>query len=380
MKDFEEENPNVKLDIQAIPRDGYQTRLKTVAAADEMPDVFVMWPGTMTEEFQNGGLLQPINEFLDSKPEWKDEFLPGSFDGFTVDGNIYSVPTGLSPTSFLYYNSKLFEDNGVEVPQTWDQLLAAIDTFNQNDITPIALGNKAGWPAQSSVLSSLADRVTGSEWFLEAASLEGDAKFTDDVFVTALEHFQHLAEVNAFQEGFNSIDHTQAEQMFAREEAAMLIDGGWALTELANSASEEVLENLEVTVLPEIEGGEGKPNAISGVVAVGFGIAKGIEGEQKEAAQELMYKLAGPEAQQATVNSSQLVSYRVQPDEEKVTSLFIKVNELLDTVEMSPVYDGVLTSAGTDAINNGLQELLMGEDPKVVAEKLQQGQEKGMQE
>ena len=70
--------------------------------------------------------------------------------------------------------------------------------------------------------------------------------------------FTKLAEMGAFQDGFNSIDHTQAEHLLAREEAAMTIDGGWALPELANTATPEVLEKLEVTVLPMIEGGRRK--------------------------------------------------------------------------------------------------------------------------
>ena len=166
--------------------------------------------------------MEPSNELIENNPEWAENFLPGSFDGFTVDGNIYSVPTGLTPTGLLYYNREIFENLGIEVPETWDQLVTAVETLKENNIIPpIALGNKAGWPAQSSILSALADRVTGTEWFLEAASLEGEAKFTDDVFIEALTLLQDLAEMGAFQDGFNSIDHTQAEHLLAREEAAM---------------------------------------------------------------------------------------------------------------------------------------------------------------
>ena len=377
---FQQENPDIELDVQAIPSDGYRPRLKTVAAANEMPDVFIMWPNAMTQEFESGGLIEPINELIEANPEWANNFLPGSFDGFTVDGNIYSVPTGLSPTGLLYYNREIFDNLGIEVPQTWDQLLTAIETLQENNIIPIALGNKAGWPAQSSILSALADRVTGSEWFLEAASLEGEAKFTDDVFIEALTLLQDLAEMGAFQDGFNSIDHTQAEHLLAREEAAMTIDGGWALPELANTATPEVLEKLEVTVLPMIEGGNGKPNTTSGVVGTGFALSSKVDERQKEAAFRLIYALSGPEAQEIIVNSSQLVSYKVDPDPEKVDSLFIKANNLLAGIEMTPVYDNTLTSAASTAINNGIQELLMGQDPLEVARKLQDAQEKSLRE
>jgi raffinose/stachyose/melibiose transport system substrate-binding protein len=379
IEQFQADHPNIELDVQAIPSDGYRPRLKTVAAANEMPDVFIMWPNTMTKEFASGNLLEPINELIDSKTEWANSFAPGSFNGFTVDGNIYSAPTGLTPTGFLYYNKAIFAEHGLEKPETWDQLISAVETLKEAGVTPIALGNKAAWPAQSSILSALADRVTGTEWLLDAAALNG-AKFTDDVFIEALETFQNLSEIGAFQDGFNSIDHTQAEHMLAREEAAMLIDGGWAIPELSATATPEILENIEVVKLPTIPGGKGNPDTVSGVVGTGFALSSGVDAKQKEAALELIYALSGPEAQQKIVNSSQLVSYKVDPDPEKVSSLFIKANKLLTQVELTPVYDNELTSAASTAINNGLQELLIGTDAAEVAQKLQDAQEKALQE
>ena len=55
IEEFQQENPDIELDVQAIPSDGYRPRLKTVAAANEMPDVFIMWPNAMTQEFENAG-------------------------------------------------------------------------------------------------------------------------------------------------------------------------------------------------------------------------------------------------------------------------------------------------------------------------------------
>ena len=42
----------------------------------------------------------------------------------------------------------MFEENGVAVPTTLEELLSACDTFKANGITdPIAFGNQFGWPA-----------------------------------------------------------------------------------------------------------------------------------------------------------------------------------------------------------------------------------------
>ncbi|MNH96286.1 Multiple sugar-binding protein precursor [compost metagenome] len=367
---YKKDHPNVELDVQGIPPDGYRARLKTVAAANEMPDLFVMWPGVMTKEFVGGNLIQPINSLLDSKPEWKNGFLPGSFEDFTIDGKTYSAPMALSPTSLLFYNKAIFDKYNVQPPKTWDDLMKLVETFKKEKITPIALGNKAAWVAQSSILSSLADRVTGTEWFIKAATGEG-AKFTDPEFVQALTYLQQLSKANAFQEGFNSIDNTQMEQMFAQGKAAMMIDGGWALTNLAANAPKEALDGMRVTVLPSVPNGKGDPNSISGVVGTGLGMSKKVDGARKEAANELIYAMAGPATQKAILEGNQLVSYKVDLDTTKVTSIFAEVHKLMGTVKKTPVYDGRLSSAAADVVNNGLQELLMGGKPEDIAKKIQ---------
>lgn len=374
---YQQEHPDIVLDIQAIPPDGYKTRLKTVAAANEMPDVFLMWPGMMTKEFHGGGLIQPIDDLLNSKADWKSGFLPGSFDDFTIDGSIYSAPMGLSPTSILYYNEEILSRHGLQVPKTWDELLAAVKTLNDNKVTPIALGNKAAWLAQSSIISSLADRVTGTEWFLKAANQDG-AKFTDPEFVRALELLQQLQQAGAFQIGFNSIDNTQMEMMFAQGQAAMMIDGGWALTNLSANASPEALKSMGAAVLPSVPDGKGDPNSTSGVVGVGLGLSAKVDGKRKEAAYELIYALSGPEAQKRTLEANQLVSYKLDLDESSVSPLFAKVYRLVNEVKRTPVYDAVMTSAGADAVNNGLQELLMGGNPEEIARKIQEAQAKSL--
>lgn len=86
---------------------------------------------------------------------------------------------------------------------------------------------------------------------------QNGAKFTDPEFVQSLTYLQQLGKAGAFQEGFNSIDNTQMEQMFAQGKAAMMIDGGWALPNLAANTSKEALANMAVTVLPSVPNGKG---------------------------------------------------------------------------------------------------------------------------
>jgi raffinose/stachyose/melibiose transport system substrate-binding protein len=373
LDDFKAQHPNVDLQVEALPTDGLKTRLRTAAAANEMPDLFVMWPDAMTKEFVNADLLQPIDDFLNSKPDFKNNFIPNALDGYTVNGKIYSVPMNLAPSSFVFYNQALFDKYNVKVPKTWDELKAAIDTFNKNNVIPIALGNKANWVAQSTMFSTIADRVTGTEWFLKAVKQDG-AKFTDPEFVKALTVLQDLGKSKAFQDGYNSIDENQMIQLYSQGKAAMFMDGGWAVANLVNTAPKEVLSTTHITILPPIEGGKGDPQSTAGVVGTGLGISKKVTGAKKDAALQLFYALAGPDGQQATLNSSTLVSYKIELDKSKANPLFVELNDLMKNVKISPVYDSKLSSAAVDAVNNGLQELLLGGNPEAIAKKIQDAQ------
>lgn len=377
---FAQDHPEIELDAQAIPADGYRQRLSTVAAANEMPDVFLVYAGSQSQEFYDAGLLQPITELGEQYPEWKDHFLDGAFEPFTFEeGQFYSAPLAMSATSFLYYNSDLFEQYNVKVPTTWDEFMTAIQTFNDNKIAPIALGNKASWVAQSTIIGSLADRVTGTEWFKKAAAQDG-ASFTDPEFIEALGYFKQLVDANAFQEGANSIDNTQAEQFFAQGNAAMMINGAWTVTDLAASATEEQMEPIEVTVLPSIPNGKGDPNTISGGAGAGLALSAKTEGAVKDAALQLIYAVSGPDAQKAIAESNSMIMYNTDVDQTKVTSLYYKAFDLAKKVGITPVYDAYLSAEAAEVVNNGLQEIMMGGDPAAVAEKLQEAQARSKSE
>lgn len=373
IEDFRADHPEIEVIDEGLPTDGLRTRLRTVAAADEMPELFVMFPDAMTKEFVKGNLLQPIDEELNANPEWRDNFIPNALDGFTVDGKVYSVPMNLAPSSLVFYNDALFKQHNVKVPETWEELQTAVQTFKENGVIPIALGNKTNWVAQSTFFSTVADRITGTDWFLKAVEQEG-AKFTDPEFIQALKMFQELGELGAFQEGFNSLDETQMMQLYFQGNAAMVINGGWALANLVNNAPPEVLDNTHITIVPAIPGGKGAPDTTSGVVGTGLGVSKKLSGSQKEAAMKLFYALAGPDGQKATLESSTLVSYNIELDKSKAHPLFVELYELIQNVKIVPVYDSKLGSATVEVVNNGLQELLMGGNAEDIAAKIQSAQ------
>ena len=79
-----------------------------------------------------------------------DEFFGEDWKGYgTVDGTFYAAPLGANVKSFVWYSPKMFSDAGVEIPTTWDEMLAASDKFASSGIKPwcagIGSGDATGW-------------------------------------------------------------------------------------------------------------------------------------------------------------------------------------------------------------------------------------------
>ncbi len=373
MGEFREKYPNYDVDEQKIPIDQYRTKLKTQAAAGQLPECFLIWPNAMTKEFAKANLLADIDDFLSKNADWKKEFNESAIDQFTVDGKTYAVGNGITVTSVIYYNKGLFDKHKLAFPKTFSELKAAVIEFKNNGIIPIAHGNKGKWPAQSTVFSLLANRETGSEWLDNVLNKKG-AQFTDPEFVKALSDYKELCDLGAFNKDYNTIDNVQMRDYFCKGQAAMMIDGTWALPDLQTKALAEVKSNIEMDILPAFEGGKGDADVMSGVSANGFAISAKADAKQKAAIEDLILSLTGKDAQKLFAEvSQQAPSYKnLVLDEKGADPLFVKLCELIKKHSLVAVYDSALNSEQTEAINTGLQSISVGQKkPEDVAKKMQ---------
>lgn len=360
LEEFKRKHPNVVISEESLQDPTYKTKIKTLAAGNDLPDVFELL-GSDAQMFVDNGLVKPLDEVMEQDPEFKNVFIPSTLDDFTVNGQLVGIPMQMISSSLIYYNEAIFKEVGIDqFPETWDEFLAAIEILRENGYTPISLGNKGNWLAQSSILSALADRFTGTEWFYSLKNNEG-AKFTDEPFVAALRAMQQLSEVGAFNTDLNSIDNGQQRTAYYNGEAAMFIEGSWAISSVTTDAPQEILENTRLAVFPAVDGGAGNPKATSGGAAWAFAINANLEGEKLEAAIALVKQLTGVEyAKRAIENNADSASIPENYDSSKVSPLFMEYTELLNELEITPIYDAHLSPAVIDAINRGLQNLLIG--------------------
>lgn len=106
--------------------DGHLERLTTQLAGRTSPDLMqVNWPWLPLFSPDGTGLAD-LNEFSDiiDLSQWDDTLLESGMRNGALNGLPVSI-TG----RVLFYNSDTFSEAGVEVPQTWDEMIAAAETF-----------------------------------------------------------------------------------------------------------------------------------------------------------------------------------------------------------------------------------------------------------
>ena len=128
IQEYMAENPNVTINMDCILNDQYKEKIRMVVATDEVPDIFSSWSGTFAKEMIDSGNVMELNDIYDGDTEWSSKIASASVDGFTFDGKIYGVPWSQDGKAF-YYNKKIFAENNLEVPKTWNEFIAALDTL-----------------------------------------------------------------------------------------------------------------------------------------------------------------------------------------------------------------------------------------------------------
>lgn len=223
---FEEQNPGIKIvmDVPTQTYEEYYTILKTrVMGGGEELDVFGVHPDANLTLYANNGTLTDLSD-LPVLPKLN----VGMLNAGSVDGTLYAIPQAMNLEGMIY-NKKLFADNGLEVPTTWEDFINCCEVFKSKGIAPISIGVGDKFPPVWLLIQFL-DEARDWDWFRGIDT--GDVLYTDEVFVEILTGIQDM--IPYFIEGFEGTSYDQSVTLFADEQAAMLVCGTWIVGQLAS--------------------------------------------------------------------------------------------------------------------------------------------------
>jgi raffinose/stachyose/melibiose transport system substrate-binding protein len=273
--------------VEAFENDAYKNQKISVAfGADNPPDVFHTWGGGGLAARVRAGLVLPLPQ-----PD-AAQYYSSALEFCTVDGTLHALPADVGVVVF-WYNTELFQQHGVKVPATWDELIQAVQLFRSKGITPIALGNRPRWTG-ALFFVYLVTRIAGTETFEKAAQASGGHTFAAAPFVEAGEKIRELIDAGAFSAGFKGAGYEDSRRELFTGRAAMMLMGTWLVASAKNEAP-EFLEKMGAFPFPIVGGRD--DNVVVGGVNAGYAVWS--KTHHPQAAARLVRELAGKQAAQA---------------------------------------------------------------------------------
>ena len=240
-------------------------------SSGQCPDMYIHWGGGPMAEYYESGFVNDITEMYNTYDH--PAFIEASIAQSTYEDKILAIPFGGLSGCDIFYNKTIFEEVGVEVPETIDELEAVCDKLLEAGYTPFSLANSPGWTG-SMYFMYLVARHSGNDEFDAAYTQEGS--FTSDAFIYAGEKIQEWVEKGYFPEGVNSLspDDSQDLALLYDNTCAMMLHGSWVTTSMNTDNSEWYTTNIGAFRFPE--DAEAAANGVPQDVEVGTAIGNGF--------------------------------------------------------------------------------------------------------
>mgnify|MGYP005839661333 CR=1 FL=1 len=263
IREYEEQNPNVNIEIEIIPSDQYINRVLTAAAGGQLPDLFDINDANHAILVANGVLapLDPTSFGFEDQAGLESAYVPGSLDPFKgTDGKIYGMPFEYN-SWVMVINDQIFREAGLDpetdYPRTWSEVgeigarLAQVENgvfqrqgFAWNLVTP-------GWTML--LYSPLVYQLGGS--ILTEDDLGNECALNSEAGVTALQTMKDMYYTyNAGAPGINLSTAQSAMVDYTEERIGMWILGPWAVPIL--TADEDVIDDIRIIPLPQMDNAE----------------------------------------------------------------------------------------------------------------------------
>ena len=167
---FETENPDIDVEQTQVPDS--TTVLQTRAATNKLPEMLTYYAtDPRYQEMAKNGMLLDLTD--------KDVFSTideGMLKDTLYEGKSYILPISMNAAG-VFYNKKIFEENGIEVPTTYEELIAVCEKLKAAGITPFVMHNM-DWQA-STVWSMVALNCVDDYETVNSAIYNGEATVTD---------------------------------------------------------------------------------------------------------------------------------------------------------------------------------------------------------
>jgi raffinose/stachyose/melibiose transport system substrate-binding protein len=250
------EHPGLSWEYEYVTQDDLSQHIQLLAGSDSLPELFNYESGAPLIDLVDSGQVVEVEELftdlgiMDALNPAAVTLLKGLVNGI----GLYALPMELNVEGF-WYNKAIFDQYDLDVPTTWDEMLAVAETLNDADVQPFAVSGMQAWPI-TRLINGYVVRYYGYDAM--ARLIAGELSATDEGFVEAAQVIQDMALAGYFGPGVNTLDYGPAQDLFLQGEAAMFYMGSWALRDFNNPEVNLIgADNIGYFNIPVVEGGVG---------------------------------------------------------------------------------------------------------------------------
>lgn len=213
-KKFKETYPNATIKWNFTPGESYFTKLKAQLATASADDIIIH---QQVKEFAKANYVVDLSD-----QPWVSSTLDAVKTQNTANGKIYAASLS-SSTSGVFYNKKMFTDNGWAVPKTWAEFIALCETIKAKGIAPIEYAMKDTWalPMINAPLFTMS--TLGKNANFEKELFAGTAKLNGVEVKDYVTKFSELVSKGYLNKNALSITYDQSMQEWGDGKAAMVL-------------------------------------------------------------------------------------------------------------------------------------------------------------
>ncbi len=230
--EFAESHPGLTIERTAYTFEDLKTVIALGMSSDDGPDVSLVNQG-----FPDMGalvaadLLLPLNDYAEQYG-WNERWSAGLLarNSFSEDGlefgtgNLYGI-SATAEIGGVFYHKDLFAEHALEVPTTFEEFQAILDTFAADGIRPFAFGPLEGSHSLH-YFFTVQHALSDVDWLDNFIYRRGDVRFDTPENIEAATILQGWA-AQYFPEDFTGLERETARSLFYNKEFPMMIDGSW---------------------------------------------------------------------------------------------------------------------------------------------------------
>ena len=349
--------PQYHIEINTVPQAGQVLTSRIVAG--DIPPLFSDYPTQLQfkEKVKNGFIYDLTGQSFLSRIN-----KPALDLCKQQDGHDYAMPLTQNFMG-VYYNIDIFNANGISIPTSYDELIAACKKLKANGVQPFIFSfidpGRVGHMFQAWNAAWTPDGVERM-----AAVMNGTGTIANDPVM--LKMAQRILEMVSYgnADAFSLPDMEGSWAGFANGKAAMLLMGSYARGTLLISNP-----NIHMGVFPLPGDTDATTTVIAGIDAA-LCIAAGASAREKEAALAYLEFLSRAENAQIFCNiegAPNCVTAVDYPDKQMAP--------IIEKVKRGPIHDWFAASFPGNVMNaiySDAQQFLMDKDPSKFLAQLQQ--------